>query len=141
MNTTAEIYDLMETTGKSAPDITQALKNIGGDMQTGIKRIGEYFHDEGMLEGFQTGKHIGEKDGFIKGSAITIAVMIFVRTGFYLYDKYKEKVALEEHEAEGEEILEGLKAAIATEEEVVQETAYDNCVGEIADGAKSEGEL
>ena len=35
MNTTAEIYDLMETTGKSAPDITQALKNIGGDMQTG----------------------------------------------------------------------------------------------------------
>ena len=26
MNTTAEIYDLMETTGKSAPDITQALK-------------------------------------------------------------------------------------------------------------------
>lgn len=47
MNTTAEIYDLMETTGKSAPDITQALKNIGGDMQTGVKKIATYFLDEG----------------------------------------------------------------------------------------------
>ncbi len=141
MNTADEIRNLIETIGMKAPDMTQALKNIGGDMQTGIKRIGEYFHDEGMLEGFQTGKHIGEKDGFIKGSTITIAVMTLVGTGFYLYDKYKVKVALEKHEAEGKEILEGLKAAIATEEEVAQETTYDNCVGEIADGAKSEGEL
>ena len=61
MNTTAEIYDLMETTGKSAPDITQALKNIGGDMQTGVKKIATYFLDEGRYEGYQVGKQIGEK--------------------------------------------------------------------------------
>ena len=42
MNTADEIRNLIETTGKKAPDMTQALKNIGGDMQTGIKRIGSY---------------------------------------------------------------------------------------------------
>ena len=70
MNTTAEIYDLMETTGKSAPDITQALKNIGGDMQTGVKKIATYFLDEGRYEGYQVGKQIGEKNGLLKGTII-----------------------------------------------------------------------
>ena len=61
MNTTAEIYDLMETTGKSAPDITQALKNIGGDMQTGVKKIATYFLDEGRYEGYQVGNKSEKK--------------------------------------------------------------------------------
>lgn len=89
MNTTAEIYDLMETTGKSAPDITQALKNIGGDMQTGVKKIATYFLDEGRYEGYQVGKQIGEKSGLLKGTTIGLAIPVLFGTGYYLYDKHK----------------------------------------------------
>ena len=87
MNTTAEISDLMETTGKSAPDITQALKNIGGDMQTGVKKIATYFLDEGRYEGYQVGKQIGEKSGLLKGTTIGLAIPVLFGTGYYLYDK------------------------------------------------------
>lgn len=38
MNATEEILDLLETNGQSGPDMTQALKAIGGDMKTGIKK-------------------------------------------------------------------------------------------------------
>ena len=80
MNTTAEIYDLMETTGKSAPDITQALKNIGGDMQTGVKKIATYFLDEGRYEGYQVGKQIGGKSGLLKGTTIGLAIPVLFGT-------------------------------------------------------------
>ena len=125
MNTADEISDLIETTGKKAPDMTQALKNIGGDMQTGIKRIGSYFHNEGMLEGYQVGKHVGEKSGFVKGSAITLVITALVGTGVYLYDKNKAKIALKAHEAEGKEILGAIKATIPTEEEASSNPAQD----------------
>ena len=43
-NIAEEIYDLVNTTGKSAPDMTKALKNIGdGDMQQGIKKLSDFF--------------------------------------------------------------------------------------------------
>lgn len=141
MNTADEIRDLIETTGMKAPDMTQALKNIGGDMQSGIKRIGKYFHREGMLEGFQAGKHVGEKSGFVKGSVITLAITTLVGTGLYLYDRHKTKVALEAHEAEGKVILEGLKAAVSTEEGTVSGATYDNYSGEAEDEVKNGGEL
>ena len=34
MNATEEILDLLETNGQSGPDMTQALKAIGGDMKS-----------------------------------------------------------------------------------------------------------
>ena len=127
MNTTAEIYDLMETTGKSAPDITQALKNIGGDMQTGVKKIASYFLDEGRYEGYQVGKHIGERSGLLKGTIIGLAVPALIGAGYYFYDKHKAKVALRTHGADGKAILDGFKASTPTEVETVSSQTCDSC--------------
>lgn len=137
MNTAAEIFDLMETTGKSAPDITQALKNIGGDMQTGVKKIASYYLDEGRYEGYHVGKQIGEKSGLLKGTIMGLAIPTLIGTGYYLYDKYKAKAALRAHESEGKEILDGFKAAASPEAEIVSRPAYDNCPGDTKDEQKS----
>ena len=140
MNTTAEIYDLMETTGKSAPDITQALKNIGGDMQTGVKKIATYFLDEGRYEGYQVGKQIGEKNGLLKGTIIGLAIPALLGAGYYLYDKHKVKAALRVHEADGKEILDGFKAAASTEVEIVSTPSCDNCLSNTGDAQNKGGE-
>ena len=129
MNTTAEIYYLMETAGKSAPDITQALKNIGGDMQTGVKKIATYFLDEGRYEGYQVGKQIGEKSGLLKGTIIGLAIPVLLGVGCYLYDNHKVKAVLRAHEADGTEILDGFKSAASTVEERVPGIACDDDPG------------
>ena len=135
MNTAAEIYVLMETTGKSAPDITQALKNIGGDMQTGVKKIASYFLEEGRYEGYQIGKQIGERNGLLKGTIIGLAVPALFGTGYYLYDKYKAKIALLAHKADGNEILNGFKASTLAEAEVISSPTvanYSSSIGELS---------
>lgn len=140
MNTTAEIYDLMETTGKSAPDITQALKNIGGDMQTGVKKIATYFLDEGRYEGYQVGKQIGEKSGLLKGTTIGLAIPVLFGTGYYLYDKHKVKAAQRAHEAAGKEILDGFKSAASTEVEIVSSPSCNTCTSDTENTHNKGGE-
>ena len=140
MNTTAEIYDLMETTGKSAPDITQALKNIGGDMQTGVKKIATYFLDEGRYEGYQVGKQIGEKNGLLKGTIIGLAIPTLLGAGYYLYDKHKAKAALRAHDADGKEILDGFKAAASTKVDIVSHPSCDNCPSDTGNAQNKGGE-
>lgn len=130
MNTTAEISDLMETTGMSAPDITQALKAIGGDMQTGVKKIAIYFLDEGRYEGYQVGKQIGEISGLLKGTAIGLAIPVLFSIGYLLYDKHKAKAALRAHEADGREILDGFKSAVPTGAEIVSSPSCNNCTSD-----------
>lgn len=140
MSTTAEIYDLMETTGKSAPDIAQALKNIGGDMQTGVKKIATYFLDEGRYEGYRVGKQIGEKNGLLKGTIIGLAIPALLGAGYYLYDKHKVRAAMCVHEADGKEILDGFKAAASTEVEIVSTPSCDNCLSNTGDAQNKGGE-
>ena len=140
MNTTAEIYDLMETTGKSAPDITQALKNIGGDMQTGVKKIAIYFLDEGRYEGYQVGKQIGEKNGLLKGTIIGLAIPALLGAGYYMYGKHKAKATLRAHEADGKVILDGFKAAVSTEAEIVSPSSCDNYPSDTGDTQNKGGE-
>ena len=140
MNTTAEIYDLMVTTGKSAPDITQALKNIGGDMQTGVKKIASYFLDEGRYEGYQVGKQIGERSGLLKGTIIGLAVPALIGAGYYFYDKHKAKVALRAHEEDGKEILDGFKAATPSEAEDVSSPTSGSCTSIVGEATDKGGE-
>ena len=101
MNTLALFFVLLETTGKSAPYNTQAHKNIGGDMQTGVKKIATYFLDEGRYEGYQVGKQIGEKSGLLKGTTIGLAIPVLFGTGSYLNGKHKDKATQRAHAADG----------------------------------------
>ena len=114
MSATEEILDLLETNGQSGPDMTQALKAIGGDMKTGIKKIGEFFFDEGMSKGYQTGVAVGEKNGLLKGSAIALSLAALVQGGVYLYGKYKEKKTLTVKEDARKEEANAIKEAIRT---------------------------
>lgn len=114
MSATEEILDLLETNGQSGPDMTQALKAIGGDMKTGIKKIGEFFFDEGMSKGYQTGVAVGEKNGLLKGSAIALSLAALVQGGVYLYGKYKEKKTLTVMEDARKEEANAIKEAIRT---------------------------
>lgn len=114
MNATEEILDLLETNGQSGSDMTQALKAIGGDMKTGIKKIGEYFFDEGMSKGYQDGVTVGEKSGLLKGSAIALGLVALVQGGVYLYEKHKEKKTLTVKENARREEASVIKEAIRT---------------------------
>ena len=59
-NIAEEIYDLINTTGKSAPDMTKALKNIGdGDMQQGIKKLSDFFSSTAKEIGLERGLKLG----------------------------------------------------------------------------------
>lgn len=120
MNTADKILGLLEATDQNGPDMTHALKNIGGDMKTGIKKISQFFRDQGKMEGFQIGKGVGEKNGFLKGSIITLCSVAIVEGGIYLYGKYREKkelqAALKAQEEAGQEILVAIEETYDTEE-------------------------
>lgn len=104
-----EIMELITNNGKNATDMTSALKKIGdGDMQKGLNTLASYFRN--------TGINIGEKSGWVKGSATTLGVTLAIGGGAYLIDKYKKYKAKKELEAEGEKIYEALKETIDEEE-------------------------
>ena len=117
MSAAEEIFDLLETNGQSGPDMTQALKAIGGDMKSGLKKISEFFFDEGMSKGYQAGMDVGEKNGLLKGSAITLGLVALVQGGIYLYGKHKQKKELRAQEKARKEIADTIKSAITPIEE------------------------
>ena len=112
-NIAEEIYDLVNTTGKSAPDMTKALKNIGdGDMQQGIKKLSDFFSATAKEIGLERGLKLGEQRGWIKGSLTTLAIVSLAAGGVYIKEKYaafKRKKALEQ---EGQVILAAIKETI-----------------------------
>ncbi len=108
-NRSKEIMELLNDNGKKATDMTSALKKIGdGDMQKGLNTLASYFKN--------TGINIGEKSGWVKGSATTLGVTLAIGGGAYLIDRYKKYKANKELEAEGEKIYEALKETITVEE-------------------------
>ena len=114
MSATEEILDLLDASGQSGPDMTQALKAIGGDMKSGLKKIGGFFFDEGMSKGYQAGINDGEKNGLLKGSAITLGLVALVQGSIYLYGKHKEKKNLKAQEAARKDEANAIKEAIRT---------------------------
>lgn len=128
MSAAEEIFDLLDASGQSGPDMTQALKSIGGDMKSGLKKIGEFFFDEGMSKGYQAGVDVGERNGVLKGSAITLGLVALVQGGVYFYKKHKERKELKEKEEARKETADAIKAVIiATEEDTAspQPSAVD----------------
>ena len=101
-NTGNQIKQLLQSNGKSASEMTHALKFIGdGSMEDGLKRIGDYFEEEAKK---------GRVDSAI-GGAIGAAVitMIFVGLGVLIKRKIDED---KKHKEEGEAILKGLEEGL-----------------------------
>lgn len=103
-----QITDLLMDTGKSAPDMTHALKDLGnGSMQKGFARIAEFFKEEIATA---TAKELtkGRIQGSIIGILGTVTFGSFVALAI---NNQKKKAA---HKVEGEEILKSMKSNIPT---------------------------
>ena len=97
-----DILNLVNHNGKNATDMTSALKKIGdGDMQKRLDTVARYFENIGI--------NIGEKNGWIKGSATTLGITLMIGGGICLVNKYKKNRAKKELELTGEKIYQALR--------------------------------
>jgi hypothetical protein len=95
MNSTGiQITNLITKNGKTSPEITHALKDLGdGDMQTGLTRIAEFFLAD-SAHSLKTGRI----QGVIGGVAGVGAILLF-------YKFIKSAVKNSKHIEEGKVIL------------------------------------
>lgn len=106
-NVRNQILNLINTHGKSASKITEALCSIGdGKMEVGITRIAKYFENIGIIKGSV-------------GTLSTIALIVVIKK--FVYDKFKN------NQKDGEEILNGLEEILINDEvAVVNEVNSEN---------------
>lgn len=104
MDTKSEILDLVSTPGKDATAMTQTLKAIGGDMQSGLKKASLFFYDEGFLAGTKEGRNLGRLEGAL---GIT-AVITLVGTGYLLWKQHNLKRRKKNHEKEKQQIAKAI---------------------------------
>lgn len=99
MNQQDKILELVNTSGLSGADMTSSFKSIGnGDMQTGVKIFADYFRNSNVA----MEKKMSMRDGFIKGSIVTLVLSSVTFAGITLknrYDRFKQEQALREQEA------------------------------------------
>lgn len=101
-----DILQLVNQNGNDATIMTSALKRIGdGDMQKGLDTIARYFENTGINAGIS----IGERNGWVKGSATTLGITLAIGGGLYLRDRYKKYKAKKELELTGEKIYQAFK--------------------------------
>lgn len=102
-STGRQITNLMMDTGKSAADMTHAVKVLGnGSMQQGFSRIGAFFSEEvatAAAKGLTTGRVQGGIVGML-GTAAVGGIIAFA------VSKKRKKDA---HEAEGQIILQTMQ--------------------------------
>ena len=104
-NTGKQIANLMMDTGKSAPDMTHAVKVLGnGSMQKGFSRIGKYFMDE-INTANKKGLTKGRIQGGIAGALGAVALGGAIK--FAIDKKHKHSA----HEIEGQKILKEMQSA------------------------------
>ena len=103
-NTGKQIANLMMDTGKSAPDMTHAVKVLGnGSMQKGFSRIGKYFMDE-INTANKKGPTKGRIQGGIAGALGAVALGGAIK--FAIDKKHKHSA----HEIEGQKILKEMQS-------------------------------
>ena len=126
-----KISSLVQSSGKSAPQMTTAISKIGGgSMEAGIQRLTKFFTDTGMDEGLKKGIEIGKSQGFVKGVVVT-AAGVAVATGVYcIVTKIKNAIQNNKDEkflkAEGEAILKVFEENLADSESEEGEHQTDN---------------
>ena len=107
-----QIIELITSSGKTAPQLTHALKFIGGNMQNGIYIVAEYFRKEGI--------NIGIKKGLARGRLEGAAFMAFIAT---IIESVRRKISEDKAlETEGQEILRGLEDGLKDAEKNVSLT-------------------
>ncbi len=112
-DTAFQILDILTGKGKTAAEMTHALKELGGgDMQNGLSLIGEYFTEKSAT---------ALTDGRIQGGLVVGAASLVIGGIVFAVSRVKEKKVLE---MEGEYILNTIKNAKSTpedEEEIDQD--------------------
>ncbi len=109
-DTGKQISNLMMDTGKSAADMTHAMKNLGnGSMQRGLARIGRYFVHEAAMAASN-----GRKKGRIEGGIIGALGMLFIG-GIAVIVKQQKKKKEQQHEMEGQVILKTMQTEMTDE--------------------------
>lgn len=133
MDTRSEILDLVSASGKDATAMTQTLKEIGGDMQSGLRKVGLFFYDEGFLAGTQEGRNIGR----LEGTLSVTAVITLVGTGYLLWRQHNIKKRKKNHEEEKQQLAKAINNTtaniISTAQEPnlnVEQNNYNNEVTE-----------
>lgn len=117
-NTGEEILEILTPSGKSAPEITHALKFIGnGSMEAGLSKIGDYFQKE-------------VKNGTMKGAiGGVIGGVILMKTVELVKKKIDES---KNHKEEGEVILKGLREGLndfSKEDNILCDDRLSECEG------------
>lgn len=86
-------------------------------MQKGLDILANYFKN--------TGISIGEKNGWIKGSATTLGITLAIGSGVYFVDRYKKYRAKKELELTEEKIIETLKEASEQDNKNIDSLEYE----------------
>lgn len=106
-NIEMQIKDLMTRNGKTGPDMTHALKDLGdGDMQRGFARIAEFFHADSAHS-----LKLGRIQGTVGGAA-------GFGTIFLIYKLIKGAVKNSKHKEEGKAILNCLEKNLPENKDV-----------------------
>lgn len=121
-NTGMQIANLMMSNGKSAADMTHAVKVLGGgSMQRGFARIGEFFSAEvagATAKGLLRGRIQGGIVGVLGTAAVGGLIWWFTRA----------KEAEIAHEAEGQVILHTMETAKAPATAAEEQADPDDAV-------------
>ena len=106
-NTGRQIANLMMDNGKSASDMTHAIKALGnGSMQQGFSSIGAFFKDEASIAAARSLAK-GRVQGGIVGILGTVTVGSIIA---YAVNKKKK---MDDHEAKGRIILKTMEATVS----------------------------
>lgn len=111
-NVATQISNLLMNNGKSAADMTHAIKIFGdGNMQNGLAKIGTFFAEEAELAA-ENGLIIGRIQGGIIGFFGTVVI---VSISAYALKKMSREVI---HKEKGQSILTALEQKTPSDENI-----------------------
>ena len=127
MDTSMQILDLLTTGGQDSPDMTHALKTIGGgNMKAGLRALANFMHDQGRTQGVIEGYTLGIKNGMLKGSLITASMLALIGVCAGAYKKHKHHTELEQQRMDGEKMLCAIQESIQIKSQIEPKEEYVN---------------
>ena len=125
MDTSTQILDLLTAGGQDSPDMTHALKTIGGgNMKAGLRALANFMHDQGRTQGVIEGYTLGAKNGMLKGSLITASAFALIGVCIGAYKRHKHHAELEQQRINGEKMLCVIQESIQTPSQIEFKEEY-----------------